>query len=196
MISAFGVDHGISKSMISPGVFKPAKLLSGAERVATRQRSVERTGQFKSWGKPPEMAQRGLSSAKGRKVPGGVGTSSKINVVHSDKVIEHPTVKGKFKGGSAVINGRGGGTITMHPHPHADPAKLLNHELAHVAPKRNPVRWQQRKADPTRLGREEGRADYVAHGKPTPGAYPGPEGFQSGYNEVQGKMHAARQRRS
>jgi len=96
--------------------------------------------------------------------------------------------------GFSLINGRGGGMAFVHRDAH-DPAATYRHEMAHIGPRRNPVHFQERVKDETRKGREEGRADFIAHGKPTTGQYPGGEQFQRGYNEVQGKMAAAKWRK-
>lgn len=214
-MSAFGIDHEpLSKSMVTPGVYKPAKLLAGTERsglrasIATAKKGVS-DDVFGGNQRLNRTTRRPLGSAPsaqsggGRKIWGGkVGETrslgTKVKIADSDEVVAHPTDADKFKRGSAQANGRGGGLITLHPKTPKFAEKrdaVIRHEKAHLAPKRNPVRWQERRKDPVRVGREEGRADFVAHGKATTGLYPGSPEFRSGYNEVQTKMAAAQKRR-
>lgn len=195
MKSAFGIEHTISKSQISPGVFKPITAASKLERAKVGRRLAE--GYKEGYG----FAQRPGTSA-GRKIwaTQNTGMASKTKIVDSPEVHSKTLRDGKIVSlkGRSQFNGRGGGTITLYPGTHKfNRTQTLTHEMAHVAPRRNPWTAQQRMKDPYRLGREEGRADFTAHGVATPGGYGNrnPE-FTRGYDEVQGRMGVARNRKS
>lgn len=94
--------------------------------------------------------------------------------------------------GTAQPNGRGGGAVDLFRGATENTAR---HEQAHIAPRRNPLRFFERTRDETRHGREEGRADYLASGHHSSYAeedhYPGTPKFRQGYAEVQDRMRAA-----
>jgi len=135
----------------------------------------------------------GLISKAGRIWPGYVSPAGKTIKVVRGEVLK-PGMKPR--GGDAMPNGRGGGHIRIFRGAKDPSGALLRHEMAHLKPRRNPVRFQERRADHFRSGSEEGRADYMAHGKQTPGKYPGNKEFTAGYNHVQAKMHAAHQKKA
>lgn len=134
--------------------------------------------------------------AKGRKLWEGQRTPMNRQI----KVSSRPTAVSRDNpgiAGYAMANGRGGGKVKVFNSAHATPedaAITRAHEIAHVTPKRNIPRLHERTNNPRVSGREEGRADFIAHGGKSPGAYhdDSPE-FQRGYREVQHKMHLARQ---
>jgi len=198
MMSPFGVEHVIVKAMMLGGAYKPLKAMTGLERGLVKERLAGPT--------KPKLSSP-LSPA--RKIWGGANPGIKTPMAgHPGITQTQGPAQGKMIGGqwksksaAATFNGRGQGNIHLHGDPHkdwngADPAKTIKHEMAHIGVKRNPQRFKDRMAfsDAAR-GREEGRADMIGQGKATPGRYPGNEEFQGGYNEVQGKMTAARQRK-
>lgn len=140
-------------------------------------------------------------SAKGQQLyDNGQVTRGMGSKVHTD--VLPPELHTKFgtlhpKGtqllGHSQPNGKGGGILRMNPNAAPeDQAATYKHEMAHLSPKRNPHRLAERTQNsPLRAGREEGRADFTGRGKMTPGAYPGGEDFQRGYNQVQRSMHHA-----
>jgi len=210
MISAFGVEHTISKSLV-PGAgysikhgmkgYKKATQLTGSERSQIKERITtgqgkrikERGGRIKiaeardKAGKSRKEIWPGIKTAKGKAVRIGPSDRSLHGVDDSVQAFAQP-------------NGRGGGQIVLFNRSAAHQSRPIDrvvaHERQHILPKRNPVRFQDRYKNPARRGREEGRADFRAEGKQTTGAYPGPPEFQQGYNEVQGKMAAAKFRRN
>lgn len=184
MESAFGVDHGISKSYMGPGKgYKAASKLSAAERKDVKG-NVELNGFLRSIA--PKSPMQNRPSSKGRKVMQGT------TLPKGRKVTTKVENMGPGQHGSSIWNGRGGGEIKISPKA---PANTDKHEMAHVSPKRNPHRALMRFKDPVKRGREEGRADFIAEGKRTPGVYRGSKEFESGYNEVQGRMSNARSSR-
>jgi hypothetical protein len=163
--------------------WKKAKDLTHEERAAvkanpTPKKIGERGGRF-------QMAARRDAAGKTRREiwPGVQTPHGKLTkVTPAMREGEHPALQGYSQ-----PNGKGGGHVRIF-HDTQDVSHTLRHEKAHITPKRNPVRFQERYANEARRGREEGRADFTASGKQTTGRYPGGEDFQRGYNEVQGKM--------
>ena len=133
--------------------------------------------------------------SKGRKLWEGFRTDfqNKVNVSAKPNQLLH---ENPDLAGYARANGRGGGTIKVNPaHSPEERALTVKHEMAHITPKRNIHTLHARTVDPVRAGGEEGRADFLAHGGKSKGAYPGGPQFQRGYNRVQNKMHRARQQK-
>lgn len=191
MISAFGVEH-VSKSMVGGGHYIPAsKLTSGAKNIIRNRMKPENKNTH-----VPGKKVKG-QTAKGRQIyEDDVPTRSLGRKVTTDVLPDSPHPKLKPMGhtllGASRPNGRGGGIVRMNPNA-PDQANTYRHEMAHISPKRNPVRFFERTSgEGRRLGREEGRADFTASGKRTPGQYPGNRDFQRGYDEVQTKMHRAK----
>jgi hypothetical protein len=198
MKSAFGIDHGISKSYLPGKGYVAANTLGRAGKKALGEHvAYSRVWRGNSGGSKFAEAAK-YRKAKGRKLWEGfktpmnrkVSVNTKPNLTSED----NPGLAGY-----ARANGRGGGMVKVFPHAHASPedvATTVRHETAHITPKRNIVRLHERTNEPIRSGREEGRADFIAHGRKSPGAYADddPE-FNRGYNQVQRKMHAAQQRK-
>ena len=68
-------------------------------------------------------------------------------------------------------------------------AQTVEHERAHLRPKRNSATFNQRMINPTRHGREEARASYLSGSSRS--SYPKrqePAGFKEGFDEVYTKM--------
>lgn len=256
-LSAFGVEHSISKSFIPKhipggrgGKYIKATQLTTRERQGmkthfSRKRHMRRATEGKElglgtpldvirgkrpvqksyvpgvgWGKASELSRRGRESVKAgvatsrasRKTMGTSEQFARKNTPKKRQIypegktpLNRLVVKPKARldrrakenptlAGFSMPNGRGGGYVKVY---HDAPKGTLEHEMAHVTPRRNPHTLQQRVRDPRRMGREEGRADFVASGKKTPGEY-NPKAdveerkFTRGYNEVQRKMHNAR----
>lgn len=193
----------VHKSWIAPaktaGGWKSATTLTADERHGvragiTRSRALSNYRRYNSSGWAP--------SSKGRKIYDGRTTSRgelKPTVLMHRKPSKSDTV---FSGHTAMAqpNGRGGGRLDVFPlgrkKSGAVKPRVLRHELAHLAPKRNPHALYERiGADPVRHGREEGRADYLASGHfstyKDPNRYYGGGQFRQGYEEVHNKMRAA-----
>lgn len=170
---------GICKSYVPGSGYKSAKALSDVERHIVRNKALGNSAAFKAKGSPAKNAP----SSKGRRIYEGQETQrgKLTRVVASRSQTGKPQVEG-----FSQPDGRGGGRVVIHDD--ADFKTTAKHEMAHITPKRNPVRFYERVKDETRLGREEGRADYIAHGKQSTGSYPGSSQFKRGYDEVQGKM--------
>ena len=192
MESAFGVDHGAVFKSYVPGVgYKPAKALDYAERHILHNATMGAKTQRKSGKGTPEQVARLRQKIWMNRKEIWPGTKTKRGTL--TRVITSRSETGGV-GGYSQPDGRGGGRVAIAAD--ADFKTTSRHEMAHIKPKRNPVRMQERLAPGSRrLGREEGRADYIAHGKPTPGQYPGSSDFQSGYNEVQNNMASAKRRK-
>ena len=195
MISAFGIDHGeFTKSYIPGKGYVAATDLGRAGKKALRQHVEYSTRYRGNAGSKFQEAAR-YRKAKGRKLWEGFRTDfqQKVNVSAKPNQLlrDEPNLAGY-----ARANGRGGGTIKVNPaHTPEERALTVKHEMAHITPKRNIWRLHQRTNDPIRMGGEEGRADFIAHGGPSKGAYPGNIAFQRGYNKVQRKMAAAQKRK-
>lgn len=199
MESAFGVDHGAVFKSYVPGVgYKPAKALDYAERHILHNATMGAKTQRKTGkGTPEQVARLRHKFGMNRKEiwPGTKTKRGKLT-----RVVTSRNDTGGVEGYSQP-DGRGGGKVAIAVD--ANFKTTSRHEMAHIKPKRNPVRMQERFSEGKRvslggtrtLGREEGRADYIAHGKPTPGQYPGSSDFKSGYNEVQNKMASAKRRK-
>lgn len=162
--SAFGVVH---KSYIPGRGYKAASKLTPYERNKVRAGSPPRkkgdAKDNKLWGtKPPKGIEIQRAS-----FPGPRGNQ-----------------------GQSRFDGRGNGKIQLFQGGNNE--TTLKHEMAHVTPRRNPVHLLERTKNPVRNGREEGRADFLAHGGATPGRYRGKNEFQRGYNQVQQKMANAK----
>lgn len=185
MNSAFGVDHGgVRKSFVPGGGFKRAKGLTEIERHIVRNKAQGNRAMLR-------QGQSQKPSAKGRKIWEGIETKrGKLNQVMASRT---QTGAGPHIQGFSNPDGRGGGRVVIHTD--ADFKTTARHEMAHIKPKRNPVTMQARLKNPERLGREEGRADFLAHGKQSTGSYPGDDTFKRGYNETQGRMAAAKWRK-
>lgn len=201
MISAFGIVH---KSMVSPGVFKPAKLLGSGERQAIKSNVLHARSDRDMWGPKLPIPQRGAKGNRTLSAKLGYGNKGPKWGQNGTKwmAADHPAAANKTTdgsmhtaGGKATITsnkgtgvvhmfGDKGGTIKGTP-----ASSVLEHEQRHIAPKRNPIRWQERKQDPFRRGREEGRADF---GIPRDHPYPGNPEFRRGYEDVQARMTRAK----
>lgn len=191
---------GINKSYVSPGVgtkgYMKAKDLTPGMRSMIGRRTKTKTSAENNI---PGRKVKG-QSAKGQTMY-DTETRSMKRKISTDLVQPHhedPRLKGKgYKLlGHSQPNGRGGGILRMNTNASAaEQATTYRHEVAHLTPKRNPTRFFERTSDPKRLGREEGRADFVAHGKKTPGQYPGEASFQRGYNQTQRKLSEASARK-
>lgn len=187
----------ITKSQLVTGGYKAAKDLTAAERKLIGAKAAGKTIRLKTRSgvlkevksKPNRM--KTAPSAKGRQIYPGIKTErGKLTRVVASRSQTGAATRVQ---GFSRPDGRGGGHVVIHDD--ADFKTTAMHEMAHITPKRNPVHYFERTKNPTRLGREEGRADFVAHGRQTAGQYPGSEDFQRGYNEVQGKMASAKGRK-
>lgn len=193
MTSAFGVDHGyVSKSFVPGQGFKAANKLDDVERHIVRNATLGGKAARTKTGSSEKKAVRRQGEGKNRtKIYEGVRTDrGKLTKVVANR---RQTGAGPQVQGFSQPDGRGGGRVVIHDD--ADFKTTARHEMAHITPKRNPVRFFERTKDSNRLGREEGRADFVASGKQTAGQYPGNDQFKRGYNEVQGRMAAAKWRK-
>lgn len=194
MISAFGVIH---KSFLPTGAAKPAHALTEVERKLIRAKASGKTIKLKTKSGGEKLVRstpnraKNAPSAAGRTIyPGTRMPGGKLTKVIASR---SQTGQGLHVQGFSQPDGRGGGRIVIHND--ADFKATSKHEMAHITPRRNPHTFFRRAQNPERLGREEGRADFLAHGRQTTGQYPGPDNFQRGYNEVQGKMASAKWRK-
>ena len=78
--------------------------------------------------------------------------------------------------GYARANGRGGGMVKVFPHAHASPEDVATTVAArdrshHPEAEHRPSPRADQRADPVWSVVEEGRADFIAHGRKSPGAY-------------------------
>lgn len=208
-MNAFGIEHTpLSKSFVPGEGFKAASKLSQVERHIIRNKASGNKLKYKKGLTPEKVAP----SSKGRRIhddwdeAGPQLGLKRLSTKRTGKVLlsrrsEPVHVQGMEGPGSlnplkaqAFPDGKGGGVIRTYKG--GEDRTTLLHEKAHLTPKRNPVRFRERAlSDPKRNGREEGRADFVAHGKATPGQYPGNDRFKEGYNEVQTKLSQAAFRR-
>jgi len=189
MFSAFGVEHTISKSYIPGKGFKAASRLTQAERSAVHNEA--------QWQKRPEKSAR-LKQLKGKnqtlihpgiQTPRGKLTQVEVRAERADDFLGNSN---RALQGYSLPNGRGGGHLKVFGDAH-NPEEVLRHEKAHLDPNRNAHRFmERRKKSKFRLGREEGRADFTAAGKATPGQYPGNRAFKRGYDNVQNRMAQAK----
>ena len=142
-------------------------------------------------GRNPEYGgARTWKKAVGEKMPEG----KKVKVKNT-RIEQSPFSFNSETVAQSAPNGKGGGVIRMSPKLKGKERKeTLRHEMAHVTPKRNPYRITVINRSQKKSGGEEGRADFVAAGKKTPGAYPGSKKFQRSYNDVQRKMARAKKR--
>ena len=166
MISAFGVEHGISKSLVG-GVFKPASKLTRAERGAVggykKARGVTAADQeFKHVQGQTKAYHAALTPTRSFK--------SKSGTTH---VYEHNILSRGIPKGAAGFHVREGGKQgTSHVHYRSDkiigadnkPKSTLMHEMAHARPARSSYRMNQIIDSPKKLFREEGRADFESRG--------------------------------
>lgn len=158
MISAFGVDHGISKSLVN-GQWVKATKLSGKQRknVGGYKKAQGMTRAHKEYKTQMNQARTQLKSAPSEKVhgkgtifgqraPGTGGATVQLGSAKGGRThIEVNAPKGTSKGKKKAI---------------------MAHERAHAAPKRSEYRVHgQIMKDPTKLMREEARAD-MARGAP------------------------------
>jgi len=214
MISAFGIEHGvISKSMIKPGVYRAASSLSGAERTGLKAGIKQAKAgyaddifptRYNRTTKQPLGHAPSANAYGGRKLHGKNGPRWGENRVEwkspTDPGAKTTLTNGadSTAGGRAfATSNRGTGVIQMYGKPGGTikgtpSSEVLRHERRHIAPKRNPVRWRERRASDLVRGREEGRADF---GVPRDHEYGGSPEFRAGYEEVQRKMAAARRRK-
>ncbi len=183
----------IEKSFVPGQGYKSAKKLTDIERHIVRNKSLGNRAAFKTKGVPFKNAP----ASSGNKLYPKLNSSKRGALT---RVVAHRKETGAPHGvqGFSQPDGRGGGRLVIHSDVKGKEfQETARHEMAHIAPKRNPHRFFQRvNSDPKRLGRDEGRADFVASGKQTTGQYPGDRAFKEGYNEVQGKMAAAQYRKN
>jgi len=203
--SAFGIDHVTKSYMPGKGYIAATKLTS-TQRKVIGLKAQGKTIKLKSPKgdriiKPSPNRMKNAPSATGRKiyekheVPNGSGGhSGKRGTLTRVMASRHETGLPHGVEGFSMPDGRGGGRVVIHDDV-TDFKATAKHEMAHISPRRNPIRMRERLADPVRSGREEGRADFVGYGRQTTGQYPGNAEFKSGYNEVQGKMAAAAYRK-
>lgn len=166
MISAFGVEHGVSKSLVG-GVFKPASKLTRVERGAVggykKARGVSKPDQeFKQ-----VQAQTRAYHATAKP---DRSFKSKSGTTH---VYEHNMFSRAIPKGAAGLHIRVGGKKgTSHVHYRttpeigdtSSPKSTLKHEMSHAKPARSSYRMHQIIANPKKLMAEEGRADFEASG--------------------------------
>ena len=180
---------GVRKSYV-PGVgWKAAKGLSDTERHIVRNATLGEKAVRRAQGTKMQRAAARRKSNRKEIYPGQKTERGKLTRVMASRHqtgLHNPQLQG-----FSQPDGKGGGRVIIHNDAH-DFVATARHELAHIKPRRNPVRFYERSQDPVRLGREEGRADFIGHQKTTPGSYPGNADFQRGYNEVQNKMAYAR----
>lgn len=153
MISAFGVDHGISKSLVG-GVFKPASALSRSERKAVG-------GYKKLRGVSQEHAEYKAESATRHRMLGGKPSEDvKFGAKHAPLGADAQGVTyrlGSAKQGRSVVSVRAKNKETGK--------MVLGHERLHAAPKRSEYRLHgQIIKDPVKTMREEARADVLSSG--------------------------------
>ena len=187
MTSAFGVDHGISKSLVG-GVFKPASKLKAKEIKAVR-----RGGAYKK-AKGPTKADTEFKQNSTRATQ-MFRQNKEVFREPGYKGIEAPTYKEKKVRGqrnpvstykTSVFDdktlpaGVGGFTVRTGSKSHGTshvvyrgmssigssrkPKTTLKHEMAHARPKRSAYRMEQIGRNPAKQMREEARADFEASG--------------------------------
>ena len=183
----------VTKSYV-PGVgYGAASELSRSGRAAVKAGVATARSSRKTMGTNEQYARK--NTPKKRKIFPGEKTPLKSLVAKPNARLDRKAKANPNLMGESRPNGRGGGYVKVYRDAE-DPEATFRHEMAHITPRRNPHTQQVRTKDPQRLGREEGRADYIAHGKKTPGHYADQTGegrkFSRGYNEVQRKMHNAR----
>ena len=148
MISAFGVEHGISKSLVN-GVFKPATALSRAERQAMG-------GYKKAKGMSEAHSAFKVESAERHKALEGMPAEqvdhSYLHTPIGTKAVGATYKLGGKKNGRTVVGVVGTDRKAM--------SDVLSHERQHAAPKRSEYRLHgQIVKDPVKTMREEARAD-------------------------------------
>lgn len=188
---------GVAKSFVPGKGYTAATKLSDVERHIVRNKALGNSAMYRAKGgrmKQAEKAQPHLKTDRTQIYPEHKTTKGKIVRIGPPQLTNKDLGLPDTHQGFSKPNGRGGGDVFVLNNA-ADRHATYRHEMAHIKPKRNIVNFQSRRQDPVRSGREEGRADFTAHGKPTTGQYPGGDDFQRGYNEVQGKMAAAKWRK-
>lgn len=176
MESAFGIEHGFSKSLVN-GSWKKASELSSKERKAVggyrKLRGVTESDKtFRDVNAPAtkEMHRQLDNSHKG-----GVFAPSEIKTHHlkSGKTksygwgaysLGNPLSGTSMAGTTSRIGGKRGAAKVIYSNTQSaggsmHPESTLKHELAHAAPKRSSYRLHQLHQDPKKLMREEARAD-------------------------------------
>ena len=188
-----GFSTTFNKSYVPGSGYKPAKVLDHIERHIVRNKAAGNLAHNrKNGGIIPRAEMREPSRTKMYPDRGDIPKGKLKQVFPQFTRAETGAPPGTE--GFSRPNGRGGGEVFVHRD--AQNAKATyRHEMAHIKPKRNIVRFQQRMKDDFKRGREEGRADYIGHGKKTKGSYPGNDQFQRGYNDVQNRMLRAKRQK-
>ncbi len=188
---------GISKSYVPGKGYRAAKNLLPKDRALVRAKAQGKTIRLKTASgatkdiKAQPNRMKNARRAKGRQIHQGIKTErGKLTKLMMSRTQSGPLGHAE---GYSLPDGRGGGHVVVHDG--ADFKTTAAHEMAHIKPRRNPVHMANRLKNQNKLGKEEGRADFSAHGRQTTGQYPGSQMFQGGYNEVQGKMAAAQYRK-
>lgn len=147
--SAFGVDHGFSKSF-SGGVYKPILRMTAKERGAISKPKKGVSAADKGFKEMGKVRRTGLSG------PHSSGSYNGITV-ESGAPGGATTRLGSKSGGKSYVAGSG------RTGKEAD--KILAHESQHARPKRSEYRvHQQISGSPTKTLKEEARADYMTQG--------------------------------
>lgn len=180
----------VRKSMVAPGVYRPASMLDRVDRSVLRS-NIGAPGRRLKPLNPNNNFSLAISRAWRESGIPSTTLGRKINFEHRNESVPLKSAPHEEASASAAPNGRGGGRIRFFHGSDAQP-HVVAHEMAHLAPKRNAFRYAERINDPFRRGREEGRADFTAFGRRTPGRYPGNKAFQAGYEDVQSRMAYAR----
>lgn len=156
MISAFGVEHTVSKSYLGGGVFKPAKALDLVERT-----QVVGHGKY--------AAAHGMTSADRAWKDTRKAQVEAVHSILSHGTKENPSMIPGSAGTYRVGGKSSGQSYVVSNLPKEIPKKLrrqtMGHEAMHALPKRSSYRLHnQIMSDPKKLFREEGRADYLSGG--------------------------------
>lgn len=196
MISAFDVDHGISKSFVpGKGYVSAAKLTPGQRRDVGFNLHLKNKNRKAGVTQPVKSAAGRRIWGQGRAPTPQGKTPRVINVKNKSIKLDSAGVP-REQGGYAQPNGRGGGRLVLYnssANKEFGAGAVQRHEMAHITPRRNPHRFGQRIKEPFRAGREEARADFTALGRGRD--YPGNDEFKRGYDDVIGRMSAAKKRR-
>lgn len=153
MESAFGVEHGFSKSYVD-GVWRPASKLTQSARKAVKQGGHYKKAKGpdpkeKAWQKEYEGSAKAFKEAVDRGAKGvdvGLGQGDAATVRYGGK-------KGSYR-------------IARSADPSPSGRKRTNrHEMAHAKPKRSAYRLhRQIQGNPRKTMREEARADMAGAG--------------------------------
>jgi hypothetical protein len=180
MKSAFGVEHGISKSYVNGKWVKAVSLSpKQAGKVKAGGQYKKATGpkksdtEFKTNQTTVLQAARGLKP--GETESGGLFTrvkhsgfdrrkNAKIDIQDTTPSFAPLGGSGaKLEASALKVGPKRGGVNLMTTHgKDAASAQTLKHEKAHLAPDRSGYRMHQIARSPKKLMREEGRADAVA----------------------------------